>query len=131
MDLHHVGIATADLNAAIKRYLQLGYTMEARETLPTQGVHAVMLRSGSSRLELLEPVSPETPVGRFLKKRGAGLHHLAFATPNLRITLAMLADDGAPLIDSEPRTGFGGHLVAFVHPRWYGGVLVEFVEVTG
>lgn len=130
MDLHHVGIAVADREAAARPYLELGYAVEAEETLEAQGVHALMLRSGATRLELLEPTGPDTPVGRFLAKRGPGLHHLAFATPDLRATLTGLAAAGAPLIDEEPRRGFGGHLVAFVHPRWYGGVLVEFVEAS-
>ena len=129
MELHHVGIATEDRKRAAARYLELGYTVEAEETLQAQGVHALMLKSGPSRLELLEPTAPATPVGRFLEKRGPGLHHLAFATPDLAAALAELAAAGAPLIDREPRRGFDGHLVAFVHPRWYGGVLVELVEV--
>ena len=128
MELHHVGVAVPDLVAAIERYRALGYRLDAEETLPDQGVRAAMLQSGASRIELLEPLGPETTVGRFLEKRGPGLHHLAFATPNLARTLAELATAGAPLIDREPRRGFGGHLVAFVHPRWHGGVLVEFVE---
>ncbi len=130
MDLHHVGIAVGDREAAARPYLELGYVAEAEETLEAQGVHAVMLRSGASRIELLEPLGPDTAVGRFLAKRGPGLHHLAFATSDLQSTLAELAAAGAPLIDRQPRRGFGGHLVAFVHPRWYGGVLVEFVEAS-
>ena len=128
MDLHHVGIATPEPEAMLERYRALGYTLEAEEELPQQGVHAYMLESGGHRLELLVPLGPETPVGRFLERRGPGLHHLAFATADLERTLAELAAAGAPLIDEKPRRGFGGHRVAFVHPRWYGGVLVEFVE---
>ena len=128
MELHHVAVAVPDLAAATERYRALGYRLVAEETLPDQGVRAAMLQSGASRVELLEPLGPETAVGRFLQKRGPGLHHLAFATPDLARTLAELAAAGAPLIDREPRRGFGGHLVAFVHPRGFGGVLVEFVE---
>ena len=128
MELHHVGVAVPELAEAAERYRALGYRIVAEETLPDQGVRAAMLQSGASRVELLEPLGPETTVGRFLQKRGPGLHHLAFATPDLARTLAELAAAGAPLIDREPRRGFGGHLVAFVHPRWFGGVLVEFVE---
>ena len=128
MELHHVGVAVPELAEAAERYRALGYRIVAEETLPDQGVRAAMLQSGASRVELLEPLGPETTVGRFLQKRGPGLHHLAFATPDLARTLAELAAAGAPLIDREPRRGFGGHLVAFVHPRGFGGVLVEFVE---
>ncbi|HGY09700.1 MAG TPA: methylmalonyl-CoA epimerase [Oceanithermus profundus] len=128
MELHHVGVAVPELAEAAERYRALGYRIVAEETLPDQGVRAAMLQSGASRVELLEPLGPETAVGRFLQKRGPGLHHLAFATPDLARTLAELAAAGAPLIDREPRRGFGGHLVAFVHPRGFGGVLVEFVE---
>lgn len=128
MKLHHVGIATADLEEARRRYEFLGYQLEAEEVLPSQGVRAAMLRSGDDRLELLEPTGPDTPVGRFLEKRGPGLHHLAFACDSVAAELEKLRGQGARLIDEEPRPGFGGHLVAFVHPGWAGGVLVELVE---
>ncbi|WP_457637793.1 methylmalonyl-CoA epimerase [Oceanithermus sp.] len=128
MKLHHVGIATDDLNAARQRYRLLGYRLEAEEVLPSQGVRAAMLVSGDDRLELLEPTGPETPVGRFLAKRGPGLHHLAFLSSNVAADLERLANEGARLVDEQPRPGFGGHLVAFVHPSWSGGVLVELVE---
>ena len=128
MKLHHVAIATADLEAALDRYRLLGYEPEARQTLPSQGVEAVMLTSGSDRLELLHPTAPDTPVGRFLEKRGPGLHHLAFACADVSAELAKLRRAGARLVDERPRPGFGGHLVAFVHPSWAGGVLVELVQ---
>jgi len=128
MKLHHVAIATADLEAALDRYRLLGYELETRQTLPSQGVEAAMLTSGGDRLELLVPTAPDTPVGRFLEKRGPGLHHLAFACANVSAELARLRRAGARLVDERPRPGFGGHLVAFVHPSWAGGVLVELVQ---
>ena len=128
MKLHHVGIATTDLDSAQARYELLGYRLEALELLPDQGVRAAMLKSGADRIELLEPAAPQTPVGRFLEKRGPGVHHLAFATTDIAAALRRLQASGARLVDEEPRPGFGGHLVAFVHPSWAGGVLVELVE---
>lgn len=128
MKLHHVGIATGDLDEARRRYELLGYRLEAEEGLASQGVRAAMLRSGDDRLELLEPTGPDTPVGRFLAKRGPGLHHLAFACDSVAAELEKLRRQGARLIDEKPRPGFGGHLVAFVHPNWAGGVLIELVE---
>ncbi len=128
MELHHVAIATPDLETALDRYRLLGYELEARQTLPSQGVEAVMLTSGNDRLELLRPIAPDTPVGRFLEKRGPGLHHLAFACADVSAELARLRRAGARLVDERPRPGFGGHLVAFVHPSWAGGVLVELVQ---
>ena len=128
MELHHVGVAVPDLAEASERYRGLGYRLVAEETLPEQGVRAAMLQSGASRVELLEPLGPETTVGRFLEKRGPGLHHLAFVTPDLPALLKRLRTEGVRLIDEAPRRGFGGHWVAFAHPKSYGGVLVEFVE---
>ncbi len=128
MELHHVAVAVPDLAAATERYRALGYRLVAEETLPDQGVRAAMLQSGASRIELLEPLGPETTVGRFLEKRGPGLHHLAFACADVSAELARLRRAGARLVDERPRPGFGGHLVAFVHPSWAGGVLVELVQ---
>lgn len=128
MELHHVGIAVSDLEAAARPYYALGYELEAKDTVESQGVSVYMLRSGHSRLELLAPTRPDSPIGKFLDKRGPGIHHLAFATGDIRGELERLAGEGTPLIDAAPRPGFGGHLVAFVHPKWSGGVLVELVE---
>jgi len=128
MKLHHVGIATSDLNNARRRYELLGYRLEAEGVLASQGVRVAMLSSGADRLELLEPIGPDTPVGRFLEKRGPGLHHLAFSCNNVAAELKKLRQQGARLVDEKPRPGFGGHLVAFVHPSWAGGVLIELVE---
>lgn len=90
-----------------------------------------MLKSKQSRLELLRATRPDSAIAKFTDKRGPGMHHLALATPDLQTELQRLAAQGTPLIDTSPRPGFGGHLVAFVHPSWSGGVLVELVEVRG
>ncbi|MER3536539.1 MAG: methylmalonyl-CoA epimerase [Thermus sp.] len=126
--LHHVGIAVEDLEKAKERYGLLGYALEAEGVVEGQGVRVAMLKKGESRLELLAPLGPETPVGRFLAKRGGGLHHLAFATQTIEEDLACLEAQGARLIDPVPRPGFGGHRVAFIHPSFSGGVLWELVE---
>ena len=128
MRLHHIAIACTDLDSARRRYRLLGYEEEARQVIAEQGTTALMMSGEGGRIELLEPLTADTPVGRFLEKRGPGLHHLAYATSDIYGELARLHDLGAPLIDQEPRRGFGGHLVAFVHPRWFGGVLVELVQ---
>lgn len=129
MDIHHIGIAVQDLEQAAKPYIELGYALEAQGRVESQGVEVWMLKSGPSRLELLEATRPDSAIARFIEKHGPGLHHIALATPNLTAELQRLAANGAPLIDTAPRPGFGGHRVAFVHPRWSGGVLIELVEV--
>ncbi len=126
--LHHVGIAVDDLDAAIANYEALfGASVEHRETVPDQGVEAALLRVGGSRVELLRPLEPDTPVGRFLAKRGPGLHHVAFEVADVAAELARLRADGVQLIDEEPRQGLFGLQVGFVHPEATGGVLAEFV----
>lgn len=129
LNVHHVGIAVEDLDAAILVYTDLfGGQLEHRESVEDQGVEAASLRVGDSRIELLRPLGPDTPVGRFLAKRGPGMHHLAFEVEDLPAELARLKADGALLIDEEPRLGLFGHQVAFVHPEATGGVLAEFVS---
>ena len=128
LSVHHTGIAVVDLDASIATYEELfGAGLERRETLAGQGVEAASLRVGSSRIELLRALGPDTPVGRFLARRGPGLHHLAFEVEDLAAELARLRADGAELIDEQPRPGLFGHQVAFVHPHATGGVLAEFV----
>ncbi|WP_018110868.1 methylmalonyl-CoA epimerase [Thermus igniterrae] len=129
MRLHHVGIAVEDLEEAKARYLHLGYRVVAEGEVAAQGVRVALLQGeGETLLELLAPLGPETPVGRFLAKRGPGLHHLAFATPQIAEELTRLKAQGARLIDEAPRPGFGGHKVAFLHPSFGLGVLWELVE---
>ena len=128
LSVHHTGIAVVDLDASIATYAELfGAALERRETLTGQGVEAASLCVGSSRIELLRALGPDTPVGRFLARRGPGLHHLAFEVEDLDAELARLRAEGAELIDEQPRPGLFGHQVAFVHPHATGGVLAEFV----
>jgi methylmalonyl-CoA epimerase len=126
--IHHVGVAVDDLDAAIDRYRSLfGATVEHRARVEDQGVEAASLRVGRSRVELLAPLGPDTPVGRFLAKRGPGMHHVAFEVDDVGAELARLVAAGAELIDESPRRGLFGLEVAFVHPEATGGVLAEFV----
>lgn len=126
--IHHVGIAVDDLEAAIARWTALfGATLEHRERVEDQGVEAASLRVGSSRIELLAPLGEDTPVGRFLAKRGPGVHHVAFEAADVGAELARLKAGGVELIDETPRRGMFGLQVGFVHPEATGGVLAEFV----
>ncbi|HZU20190.1 MAG TPA: methylmalonyl-CoA epimerase [Gaiellaceae bacterium] len=126
--IHHVGIAVADLDEAIERYARLfGATVEHRERLEDQGVEAASLGVGGSRIELLAPLGDDTAVGRFLAKRGPGMHHVAFETEDVGAELARARAAGAELIDETPRRGLLGLQVGFVHPDSAGGVLAEFV----
>jgi methylmalonyl-CoA epimerase len=123
-----VGIAVDDLDAAVARYeLLFGATLEHRDRVEDQGVEAASLDVGGSRVELLAPTGADTPVGRFLAKRGPGLHHVAFAVDDVAAELDRLRADGVQLIDEAPRLGLFGLQVAFVHPEATGGVLAEFV----
>ncbi len=127
--VHHVGIAVGDLDASVLVYEELfGARLEHRESVDEQGVEAASLRVGESRIELLRPLGPDTPVGRFLAKRGPGMHHVAFRVDDVGKELARLRREGARLIDESPRRGLFGLQVAFVHPEATGGVLAEFVS---
>ena len=128
LNVHHVGIAVDDLDAAILIYADLfGGTLEHRQRVEDQGVEAASLRVGESRIELLEPLGPDTPVGRFLAKRGPGLHHVAFEVEDVASELERLKAHDVLLVDETPRRGLFGLQVAFVHPEATGGVLAEFV----
>jgi methylmalonyl-CoA epimerase len=127
--IDHVGVAVEDLDAAIALYGgTFGMPLVHRETVEEQGVEAVLLDVGDGHVELLAPLGPETPVGKFLERKGAGLHHVAYAVADIDATLAKLKEEGVELIDSEPRTGIRGSRVAFVHPRATGSVLTEIVQ---
>jgi methylmalonyl-CoA epimerase len=128
--IHHLGVAVHDLDEALGTYLQLfDGELEHRETLASQGVEAVSVRVGSGRIELLAPLGADTYVGRFLARRGPGLHHVAYEVANLDVALGELAGAGAELIDREPRAGLFGLQVAFIHPDAVHGVLTEVVSV--
>jgi methylmalonyl-CoA/ethylmalonyl-CoA epimerase len=127
--LDHVGIAVEDLDGALPLYTgALGMELVARETIPEQGVDAALLEHGGERIELLAPLRPETTVGRFLTRRGAGVHHVAYGVDDIDAALAELAGRGVELIDTAPRRGLHASRVAFVHPRASAGVLSEIVE---
>ena len=128
--IDHIGVAVADLEAAIVLHEQTyGMPLVHRETVTEQGVEAVLLDVGdSTHVELLRPLSDDTPVGRFLAKRGPGLHHVAYGVDDVAATLAELRARGVRLIDESPRTGIRGSRVAFLHPAASGGVLTEIVQ---
>ena len=126
--IHHLGVAVDDLSGAVETYERLfDARLEHRETVPEQGVEAASLLVGDGRVELLAPLGEDTPVGRFLAKRGPGMHHVAYEVADIRDALASLAGTGAELIDDEPRQGLFGLEVAFVHPDSVHGVLSEVV----
>lgn len=127
--IEHIGIATQSLDDALRFWRDaLGLELQHTEVVEEQGVRVAMLPAGEPRIELLEPTGPDTPVGKFLEKRGPGIHHVAVRVPDIRAALARLKSEGARLIDAEPRIGAEGCLVAFVHPQSAGGVLLELVE---
>jgi methylmalonyl-CoA/ethylmalonyl-CoA epimerase len=128
--IHHLGVAVDDLDSALETYERLfGAEVEHQATIDEQGVRAASLRVGEGRVELLEALGQDTPVGRFLAKRGPGMHHVAYEVNDLRATLAELTREGAELIDQQPRAGLFGLEVAFVHPDSVHGVLSEVVSV--
>jgi methylmalonyl-CoA/ethylmalonyl-CoA epimerase len=127
--IDHIGVATDDLEGAVALYEgMLGMPVAHRETVESQGVEAVLLDVGEGHVELLSPLGPETPVGKYLDKRGPGLHHVAYAVGDIDEVLSRLKQAGVEMIDSEPRQGIRDSRVAFVHPRSTGGVLTEIVE---
>jgi methylmalonyl-CoA/ethylmalonyl-CoA epimerase len=128
--IHHVGVAVLDLDEAISTYERLfDARVELRDALEEQGVEAASLRVGESRVELLAPTGGDTPIARFLAKRGPGMHHIALETEDVAATLRELSQAGAQLVDDAPRRGLHGLEVAFVHPDALHGVLTEVVSV--
>jgi methylmalonyl-CoA epimerase len=127
--IDHVGVAVDDLDEAVALYEgTLGMPLVHRETVDAQGVEAVLLDVGDGHVELLAPLGPDTPVGKFLAKRGPGLHHVAYRVADVSEALQALAAAGLRLIDETPRVGIRGSLVAFLHPASTGGVLTEIVQ---
>jgi methylmalonyl-CoA epimerase len=127
--IDHVGVAVEDLDAALALY-ERDYAMALvhRETVDEQGVEAVLLDVGENHVELLAPLGPDTPVGKFLTKRGPGIHHVAYQVADVERALRELRETGLRLIDETPRTGIRGSKVAFLHPSASGGVLTEIVQ---
>ena len=131
MKIEHIGIATRALDEALMFWRDaLGLEVAHTEVVEDQKVRVAMLPVGEPRIELLEPTSDDSPVAKFLEKRGAGIHHVAVRVDNIRAALARLKESGARLIDEAPRVGANNCLVAFVHPSSAGGVLLELVEHT-
>ena len=127
--IDHVGVAVEDIDAALPFYRDvLKLALVHRETVEEQGVHAALLDVGDGHVELVAPIGPETGVAKFLARRGAGLHHVAYRVEDIEATLTELRAAGVRLIDERPRTGIRGSRVAFVHPGSTGGVLVEIVQ---
>jgi len=127
--IHHVGVAVVDLDEAVRTYERLfGGRLEHRARVDAQGVEAASIRVGDDRIELLAALGDDTPVGKFLAKRGPGMHHVAYEVDDVRAAAADLVAGGAELIDSEPRQGMFGLEVAFVHPESVHGVLSEVVS---
>jgi methylmalonyl-CoA epimerase len=130
--IDHVGVAVEDVDAAIALYRDsFGMELAHRETVEEQGVEAVLLDVGDGHVELLAPLGPETPVGKYMAKNGPGLHHVAYAVGDIDAALERIAATGIKLIDTKPRTGIRESRVAFLHPRSTGGVLTEIVEPAG
>ena len=129
MKIDHIGIATDAIEQALPVWRDaLGLTVDSRDEVGEQGVRVAMLAIGDTHIELLEPLAPDSPVGKFLQKRGPGIHHIAVRVSNIRKALSELKEKGARLIDETPRVGANGCLVAFIHPSAANGVLLELVE---
>lgn len=124
----HLGVAVNDLDAAVEKYTQLGFRLEGREVVESEGVQVAFLRLGESRIELLAPLHDQSPIAKFLAKRGEGIHHLAIEVENIEQQLAVYRAQGIQLIDEQPKPGAHGTKVAFVHPRSVHGVLLELCQ---
>jgi methylmalonyl-CoA epimerase len=129
MKVDHIGIATPEIEQALSVWRDaLGLSVDSTDEVAEQGVRVAMLAIGETHIELLEPLSENSPVGKFLQKRGPGIHHIAIRVTNIREALSDLKAKGARLIDETPRVGANGCLVAFIHPSATNGVLLELVE---
>jgi methylmalonyl-CoA/ethylmalonyl-CoA epimerase len=128
-DIDHVGIAVRDLETSVERYRRaFGVEPVHRETVEHQGVEEVLFKVGTSYVQLLRALGPDTPVGKFLERRGEGVHHIGYRVNDIRAALARLQEQGLELVDQEPRPGSRGTTVAFVHPKALDGVLIELVQ---
>jgi len=127
--LDHIGIAVASLDDGLDQYVKiLGFTHIHTEEIPSEKVRVAILRTGTTRVELLEPSSKESPIAKFLQKKGPGIHHLAFHVDSIETEVKKLREHGVTLIDPAPRPGTEGSKVAFIHPKSAGGTLIELVE---
>lgn len=130
--IDHIGVAVEDIDAALELYAEtFEMTVAHRETVESQGVEAALLDVGDGHVELMRPLAPDTPVGKFLARKGPNLHHVAYVVDDIDSTLEKLAGAGLELIDSKARVGIRGSRVAFIQPRSTGGVLTEIVEPSG
>jgi methylmalonyl-CoA/ethylmalonyl-CoA epimerase len=130
--IDHIGVAVEDIDAALELYADtFGMTVAHRETVESQGVEAVLLDVGDGHVELMRPLAADSPVGKFLARKGPKLHHVAYAVEDIDSTLERLAAAGLELIDAEARVGIRGSRVAFIEPKSTGGVLIEIVEASG
>ncbi len=127
-NVSHIGIAVRDLDAGIAFYEKLGLTLEAIEEVPSQKVKVAFFPCGDTRIELLAPTSDDSPIAKFIEKKGEGIQHIAFGVDNLPEQLTKVEEDGITLIDKEPRPGAHGADIAFLHPRSTLGVLIEFCK---
>ena len=129
-NIHHVAVAVNDLDSSLETFAsQYNVSPISREVIEEQGVEEAMIAIGGSHIQVLQPLGPDTPVGKFLERHGEGMHHIAFAVPDIDAALKHLRSQGARLIDEKPRIGGGGHRIAFVHPKEVAGTLIELVEV--
>jgi methylmalonyl-CoA epimerase len=127
--LHHIGVAVRSLQEALPKWTDgFGLRLESVDEVPTEQVRVAVLKAGETRVELLEPTSEDSPIAKFLQKRGPGIHHLAFQVGDCQQKITQLVDSGAPLLNEAPNPGAHGCKVAFVHPKHLGGVLAELVE---
>ena len=128
-EIDHVGLAVSDLDRAVSHYRKtLGVEPVHRETVEDQGVEEVLFKVGASYIQLLAATGPDTPVGKFLARKGEGVHHVGYRVGSVSDALEHLKEEGVPLVDESPRPGSRGTTVAFVHPKGFAGVLVELVE---
>jgi len=129
--LDHIGIAVEDIEKAVEAYERLGFTVESVDDVPGFGVRVAFLPMESGNVELVQPVKDDSAMAKYLEKKGEGIHHLCFEVYDIRAELKRLEAAGVQLVDKVPRTGAHGTLVAFLHPKSTGGVLIELAEKSG
>jgi len=128
MNIDHVGIAVRSLEAAIKAYEALGLKVSSTDTVASEGVKVAFLPVGDTRLELLEPIAPESSIAKSIEKRGEGVHHIALRVENIEESMRLAKEKGLQLVNETPRIGAHGRKIAFIHPKSTGGVLLELVQ---